>query len=184
MERHNRLSLNDDGLSPLERFSRTADDIIPTNFHTWGCPVFVLDAANQSGTIGTPKWEPRSHTGVFPGHSPSHAGSVALVLHLRTGLVNPQFHLVFDDEFSTVPYLTTSLSPPNWFSLLHHSTEKTTSDQQLKSEQWLYSSGSPHQMVSDPRPTSFPPESSPKPAPTSIVVSEGAPLTDPRETVP
>ena len=46
VERHNRLSLNTDGLSPLERFSRTADDITPTDFHTWGCPVFVLDAAN------------------------------------------------------------------------------------------------------------------------------------------
>ena len=55
IKRHNRLSLNADGLSPLERFSGIIDDNMPTEFHTFGCPVFILDAANQTGTIGTPK---------------------------------------------------------------------------------------------------------------------------------
>ena len=105
VERHNKLSLDEHGRSPLEIYSGILDEIVPTDFHTWGCPVYILDAANQTGGIGTPKWEPRSHSGIYLGHSPCHAGSVALVLNLKTGLVSPQFHLVFDDEFTTVPYL-------------------------------------------------------------------------------
>ena len=166
VNRHNRLSLNEDGLSPLERFSRTTDDITPTDFHTWGCPIFVLDAANQSGAIGTPKWEPRSHTGIFLGHSPTHAGSVALVLHLRTGLVSPQYHVVFDDDFSTVPYLLSTSEPPNWLALLRHSSERTTTDKQLKSREWLYPT--PQQpdrtvssSLSEPTPSTAPPPTVP-----------------------
>ena len=34
--------------------------------------------------------------------SPSHAKSVALVLNPRTGLVSPQFHIRFDDDFDMV----------------------------------------------------------------------------------
>ena len=141
VERHNRLSLDINGRSPLEKFSNTIDNIDPTDFHTWGCPVYILDAANQ-GAIGTPKWEPRSHTGIYLGHSPCHAGSVALVLHLQTGHVSPQFHVVFDDEFSTVPYLRNDEPPPNWIQLLHHSSEKATEDQAKLSHDWLHPSTS------------------------------------------
>ena len=138
VERHNRLSLDEYGRSPLERFTGSSNDDLPTNFHTWGCPVFILEAANQSGAIGTPKWEPRARTGVYLGHSPCHAGSVALVLSLRTGFVSPQFHLVFDDEFTTVSYLDSTSPPPNWSKLTAHSTEQVTTTQELLSAQWLY----------------------------------------------
>ena len=42
----------------MEKFASTHEEIVPTDFHTWGCPVFVLDAENQSGFTGTPKWDP------------------------------------------------------------------------------------------------------------------------------
>ena len=119
-------------------YSGILDEIVPTDFHTWGCPVYILDAANQTGGIGTPKWEPRSHSGIYLGHSPCHAGSVALVLNLKTGLVSPQFHLVFDDEFTTVPYLKGSTEPPNWLDLVKHATEKSTDDQEKLSYEWLH----------------------------------------------
>ena len=138
VERHNRLSLDVEGRSPLEKFSGITDDSLPTAFHTFGCPVFILDAANQSNSIGTPKWEPRSHTGIYLGHSPCHAGSVALVLNLKTGLVSPQYHLIFDDEFSTVKYLTTSTPPPNWAHLIKHNREQATSEQEALSHRWLH----------------------------------------------
>ena len=113
VERHNRHSLDDKGRSPLEKFFGINDNSLPAAFHTFGCSVFILDAANQSNSVGTPKWESRSHTGIYLGHSPCHAGSVALVLNLKTGLVSPQYHLIFDDEFNTVNYLTTSTIPSN-----------------------------------------------------------------------
>ena len=55
IDRHNRLSLDEFGRSPLKKFSGVDDQPIPTMFHTFGCPVFILDIANQTGTIGTPK---------------------------------------------------------------------------------------------------------------------------------
>ena len=55
---------------------------VPPNvrdYHVFGCPVYILDSKRQSGTLGPPKWEPRSRIGVYLGHSPMHTGSVALV---------------------------------------------------------------------------------------------------------
>ena len=78
VERHNRLHLDQDGKSPLEKFSQTTKEIVVSDFHTWGCPVFILDAANQSGSIGTTKWDPKSHARIYLGRSPCHAGSVIL----------------------------------------------------------------------------------------------------------
>ena len=120
IERHNRLALDDDGKSPLEKFTGLHDDMLPTTFHTWGCPVYILDAANQSGAIGTPKWEPRSHTGIYLSHSPCHAGSVSLVINLKTGIVSPQFHVIYNNKFATVPYLSSAEPPPNWVALCQH----------------------------------------------------------------
>ena len=54
IDRHNALLLDDNGRSPLEKSTNTTADIDPTSFHTWGCPVYILNKANQ-GAIGTPK---------------------------------------------------------------------------------------------------------------------------------
>ena len=115
VDRHNCFSLDKDGRSPIEKFSGVQDDINTSDFHTFGYPTFILNAANQSGYGGTPKWEPRSHTGIYIGRSPSHSSSVALVMNLATGLTSPQYHVIYDDEFSTVPYLTSD-DPPLWSS--------------------------------------------------------------------
>ena len=138
IERHNRLSLDKNGRSPMEKFSSTYENVLPTDFHTWGCPVFVLDKENQSGSIGTPKWDPKCHTGIYLGHSPCHAGSVSLILNLSTGLISPQFHVIFDDEFSTVDYLDSDISPPNWVALAKHATEHSTPIEQELSYSWLH----------------------------------------------
>ena len=103
--------------------------------HTWGCPVFVLEAQNHSG-LGTPKREPQSRVGVYLGHSPCHAGSVALVLNLRTGHVSPQFHVIFDDDFTTIDYLASSTAPPNWDDLFKTFSELATDEQFDLAERW------------------------------------------------
>ena len=167
VERHNRLSLNEEGKSPLERFTGIQDDISPEDFHTFGCPVFVLDAANQSGGIGTPKWEPRSHTGIYVGHSPCHAGTVALVLNLASGLVSPQYHVVFDDKFSTVPYLASATPPSNWEELCKDSSEHASEEQQKVHREWLY----PVEDIGSPAPTLLPEGASAVP---TYEVPEGA----------
>ena len=56
VDRYNHLSLDEHGKSPIEKFSGIPHDIDVSAFRTFGCPVFILDAANQSGMGGTPKW--------------------------------------------------------------------------------------------------------------------------------
>jgi hypothetical protein len=64
--------------------------------------VYVLDPKLQDGKK-IPKWEPRSRRGKFLGVSPSLSSTIGLILNLRTGYVSPQYHVVYDDEFTTVP---------------------------------------------------------------------------------
>ena len=71
------------------------------DMHVWGCPCYVLDTKLQDGGH-IPKFEPGSRRGVNLGWSPLHASTVPLVLNLTTGHVSPQFHVVFDDWFTTV----------------------------------------------------------------------------------
>ena len=86
-ERHNQLSLTASGQMPLSILHNVPIKNIPVKtFHTLFCPVYVLDSQAQSaGDPGPPKWEPHSCIGVYLGHSPFHAGSLALVFNPRTG---------------------------------------------------------------------------------------------------
>ena len=47
--------------------------------------------------------------------------TVALVFNPRTLHVSPQYHVVFDDEFTTVPYLRSGTIPPEWTQLCKQS---------------------------------------------------------------
>ena len=108
-ERMNKLCINDDGVLPESMLASVPNSVQIQDFHTWGCPVYILDAGLKSGSIGPPKWDPRSRLGIYVGHSPAHAGSVALVLNPSTGHVSPQYHIAFDDDFTTVPNLRAEL---------------------------------------------------------------------------
>ena len=59
--------------------------------------------------------------GVYLGHSPDHATTVPLILNTATGLVSPQFHIVFDDSFTTTKSLQTDQILKNWPELFKHS---------------------------------------------------------------
>jgi len=69
--------------------------------HVFGCPTYVLDPKLQDGKK-LPKWSPRSRRGQYLGPSPNHSTTIGRILNLRTGHVSPQFHCVYDDQFSTV----------------------------------------------------------------------------------
>ena len=45
---------------------------------------------------------PAGHREVFMGLIPKHSSTVPLVLNLGTGAITPQYHVVFDDEFTTI----------------------------------------------------------------------------------
>ena len=71
------------------------------------------------------------------GHSPFHAGNVTLVWNPTTGRVSPQYHVVFDDDFTTVPYMEAGTLPPNWEDLVRHSCETATANDVKLSSLWL-----------------------------------------------
>ena len=64
--------------------------------------------------------------GIYLGRYPAHAGNVAVVLNPNTGLVSPQYHVVFDDDFTTAPHLRKGTVPPNWDNILLGSRERST----------------------------------------------------------
>jgi hypothetical protein len=45
-----------------------------------------------------------------------HSTEVSLVLNTTSGSITPQFHVVFDDEFSTVASLEREDEPPSFWS--------------------------------------------------------------------
>ena len=82
-------------------FTRSDAPTATRHFHTFGCPIYVLDSKLAAGQ-SIPKWHKRARISIYLGRSTQHASSVALVLSTTTGLVSPQFHVAFDDLFETV----------------------------------------------------------------------------------
>jgi hypothetical protein len=96
----------------------------------WGCPAYVLDPKLQDGKK-IPKWDPRARRGMFVGRSPAHSNTVGCILNLRTGSVSPQYHVVYDDLFSTVPNGETGgivddmpFNPQTWQKIVESGVER------------------------------------------------------------
>ena len=74
-----------------------------------------------------PKWKPPSRQGKFLGLSKEHATSVGLILNPTTKRISPQFHLLYDDFFSTVQSIdrrdVPHVSEEDWECLFRQGTE-------------------------------------------------------------
>ena len=92
-----------DGFSPQEKWTgvKNLNNNHIRRLHPWGCPAYVLDPKLQDGKK-LPKWNPRSRQGKFVGYSSQHASNVGLILNPVSKRISPQFHVLFDDFFSTV----------------------------------------------------------------------------------
>lgn len=99
----NRMPNLDTGLCPLDLFNRQRwKQSQLHDLHVFGCPVYVLDKKISDG-VKIPKWAPRSNRFIYMGTSSKHASTVPLLLNPESGVISPQFHVVFDDWFATVP---------------------------------------------------------------------------------
>jgi hypothetical protein len=85
---------------PTSRFSGTEVESNFDHYHAFGSPVYVLKNALQAMNPHN-KWEDRSRVGLYLCQSPSHASNVPLVLNTQSANVSPQFHCIYDDDFST-----------------------------------------------------------------------------------
>lgn len=102
---------------------------------TFGCPVHVLDDSSQCGKK-IPKWDSRIRVGICAGKSPFHAGSVSLAMNKDTGLISPQYHCIYDDNFTAVPALRCDMHPPNWEDLTRSSTSFIPAENFIKTVRW------------------------------------------------
>jgi hypothetical protein len=141
----NRLPKQDSGLAPIELLSGvTMDTSVLGRMRTFGCPCYLLDTKIQDGKK-LPKWKPKSRRGQFLGMSKRHASTIGLIWNLKTGAVSPQFHVVYDNLFTTIPLIPKpdeeEPEPKNWEELLTFSRDKVeTEDGQelpLLHEDWL-----------------------------------------------
>ena len=123
----------DTRIAPVEIFTKTRfpDYHHLNRLHVWGCPVYVLDPRLQDGKK-IPKWSPRSRRGQYLGMSPLHSTNVGNILNLNTGYISPQYHVVYDDCFTTVPNSDSGgimnsdspLSQGQWDSILKSGWER------------------------------------------------------------
>ena len=92
-----------------------------SDFQTFGCPCYVLDHCLQPELGKISKWEPRSQMGIYVGLSPLHASNVGLILNPCRGHVSPQFHVVYNNDFTRVSYLCSAYVHPHWAQLVEAS---------------------------------------------------------------
>ena len=80
---------------------------------------------------------PQSSQAVYLGISTHHAGSVALVMNLKTRYISPQFHIVFDNDFTTTTTRITNKLPDGWDNIFKKHCETTPEEFQFNiGKQW------------------------------------------------
>ena len=88
--------------TPLEIFTRQkqpTSDLLQ-RARVWGCPAFVLDPRLQDKQK-IPKWTKRSRCGMYLGSSMYHHSTVGRILNLKTGAISCQYHVLYDELFTT-----------------------------------------------------------------------------------
>ena len=95
------LLKQEEHLTPIQLATGTSVEINKKHVNTFRCPIYVLNRSLQLGYQHT-KWAERSKMRMYLGQLPVHNKNVALVMDLDTGLVSPQFHVMFDNDFRSV----------------------------------------------------------------------------------
>ena len=99
---HNHIPHKSSRLAPIEIFCGTKVACKHTQrARVWGSPAYVLSPTLQDGHKIL-KWAPRARRGQFLGHLKTHSSIIALIRNLQTGSISSQFHVVFDELFTTV----------------------------------------------------------------------------------
>jgi len=123
----NRMPAKDSRMSPMELFCGCKTDYnVLRSARVWGCPAYVLDPKIQDGKK-LPRWQPKSRRGQFLGRSKRHASTIGLIRNLDSGSISTQFHVVYDDWFTTVVSgngFEDVATPQQWIDLLATSRER------------------------------------------------------------
>ena len=87
-------------ISPLTKVSGEEKELNVKNIHPFGCPMYVLEIKLQAQQSYN-KWIDRARVGIYLCQSPNRSSDMPLVLNTAPVNVSPQFHCIYDDEFST-----------------------------------------------------------------------------------
>jgi hypothetical protein len=98
---HNASIRRDKNMSPYELFTGEAAPWNLNDFRVFGCPVYVLQKKLQDGD-NFAKWKARSWQGVYVRHYTCHPSSIPLIYNYTTTHVTPQYHIVFNEGFSSI----------------------------------------------------------------------------------
>jgi len=124
----NHLPSHHGRLAPIELFTgvKLPEYKAISQARVWGCPVYVLDPKIQDGKK-LPKWRARSRVGMYLGASLDHSSTVGRILNLRTGAISPQYHVVYDELFSSVETYAMNnekFDPATWNALVQTGLER------------------------------------------------------------
>ena len=104
---HNSTLCCDKSASPYELFTGQKPTWSLADFRVFGCPSYVLHKRLQDGDhFG--KWQARSWRGIYVGPSAQHASNIPLIYNPQSTHVTTQFHVVFDEGFTSLTHLPTS----------------------------------------------------------------------------
>jgi hypothetical protein len=100
----NNLPNQEHGSAPIELWTGQLFENFDhlKHLHVFGCPAYVLEPTLQDGKK-LPRWVARTRRGQYLGVAPDHASTVGRIRNLLTGHISPQFHVVHDDWFTTIP---------------------------------------------------------------------------------
>ncbi len=99
----------------LMNLSSAAGSLVQVNHLIW----FDESMSNPTNEL---KWEPHARMGIYVGCSTSHAANVSLMLNPWTGHVSPQFHVVYNNDFTMAPCLCNATVPPHWVEIVKSSS--------------------------------------------------------------
>ena len=93
-------------LTSNKKFNGMSKRLTESKYHIKQChlfdyPFYILNDVLQDNKT-QPKQLPRPRVGVYLGRSREHASNVSYVLNLKTGHISPQYHIIYDDDFTTV----------------------------------------------------------------------------------
>ena len=98
----------------------------------WGCPTYTLNYCLQNGQK-LPKWELRAQRGIFLGISKQHSSNITQLLHLSSGIISPQYHVVFDNYFQMVSSTEVNV-PQSWESVFTYLSQCWFDDEDLNED--------------------------------------------------
>ena len=135
VDTHNNTPLPN-GLCPIELFANVKHCTCVKDYHTFGCPAYVLDSHLCNGGR-VPKWNPRARRGIYLGMLPNHASNVALIYNVSTGYVSPQYHVVYDNDFTSVERKSDSEMRATWDTLFKTNRDVPPDDyMEVDDPQW------------------------------------------------